>query len=308
MSNTSQKWQIPVCYDPAMVAESGSYSPSAAKPKAVVAAWQALNLPLDIKQPEPVSLSQLFLAHDRDYVDAVMTGVRANGFGNRSPLVAQSLPWTSGAMLSAARAALSNGQMAVAPCSGFHHAGYDYGGGFCTFNGLMVTAVSLLHEGIVSKVGILDLDQHWGDGTQNIIDRLDLSSHVRHFHPSQIYRGQYRPTHFLDSLPDLIEQFADCDLVLYQAGADPHIDDPLGGWLTTEQLKQRDYLVFKEVCRLGVPIAWNLAGGYQRDADGSIRPVLEIHINTLLECHKVFGSDDGLDKADPANQGEALCG
>jgi hypothetical protein len=33
---------------------------------------------------------------------------------------------------------------------------------------------------------------------------------------------------------------ADCDVLLYQAGADPHINDPLGGWLTTAQLRERD--------------------------------------------------------------------
>jgi acetoin utilization deacetylase AcuC-like enzyme len=33
---------------------------------------------------------------------------------------------------------------------------------------------------------------------------------------------------------------ADCEVLLYQAGADPHINDPLGGWLTTAQLRERD--------------------------------------------------------------------
>jgi hypothetical protein len=30
---------------------------------------------------------------------------------------------------------------------------------------------------------------------------------------------------------------ADCDVILYQAGADPHIEDPLGGWLTWTKLE-----------------------------------------------------------------------
>ena len=49
-------------------------------------------------------------------------------------------------MLSAAREALRCGAVAAAPCSGFHHAGYDKAEGFCTFNGLMVTACVLRHE------------------------------------------------------------------------------------------------------------------------------------------------------------------
>ena len=69
--------------------------------------------------------------------------------------------------------------------------------------------------------------------------------------------------------------------MLYQAGADPHINDPLGGWLTTEQLYRRDARVFDGLRKMCIPVAWNLAGGYQRDAAGTIRPVLTIHDNTL---------------------------
>jgi acetoin utilization deacetylase AcuC-like enzyme len=81
---------------------------------------------------------------------------------------------------------------------------------------------------------------------------------------------------------------ADCDVVLYQAGADPHLDDPLGGWLTTEQLRRRDAGVFASFREIGVPVAWNLAGGYQKAADGSIPRVLEIHDNTAIECVRTF--------------------
>jgi acetoin utilization deacetylase AcuC-like enzyme len=72
----------------------------------------------------------------------------------------------------------------------------------------------------------------------------------------------------------------DCDVVLYQAGADPHVDDPLGGWLTTNELRSRDRIVFDVLAGLRVPVAWNLAGGYQKERDGTIPRVLEIHMNT----------------------------
>ena len=91
------------------------------------------------------------------------------------PSVARSLPWTSGALLSAARHTLSQG-IACAPVSGFRHASYSHGRGFCTFNGLMVTAAKLLSEKLVDRVIILDCDQHYGDGTEEIIQRLSLSA------------------------------------------------------------------------------------------------------------------------------------
>ena len=71
------------------------------------------------------------------------------------------------------------------------------------------------------------------------------------------------------------------DLLLYQAGADPHIDDPYGGILTTHDLLERDRTVFRAARELGVAVAWNLAGGYQRDAQGTIQPVLDLHLNTM---------------------------
>lgn len=65
--------------------------------------------------------------------------------------------------------------------------------------------------------------------------------------------------------------------MLYQAGADPHVNDPLGGWMTTAQLYERDVIVFETAREMGLPVVFNLAGGYQRDEDGGIRPVLDIH-------------------------------
>lgn len=176
---------------------------------------------------------------------------------------------------------MENQRGAIAPCSGFHHAGYDFASSFCTFNGLMVTAAVLLEEGKVRKIGILDCDQHWGNGTQDIIDRLHLGDRVVHYTPCRAFARPQRAEAFLAMLPQLLMAFADCDLVLYQAGADPHINDPLGGWLTTEQLYRRDARVFDSLRKMSIPVAWNLAGGYQRDADGTIRPVLTIHDNTL---------------------------
>jgi acetoin utilization deacetylase AcuC-like enzyme len=62
-------------------------------------------------------------------------------------------------------------------------------------------------------------------------------------------------------LPVVVRGFAGYDLLLYQAGADPHIDDPLGGFLTTDELAERDRIVFSVAKEIGIPVVWNLAGG-----------------------------------------------
>lgn len=47
--------------------------------------------------------------------------------------------------------------------------------------------------------------------------------------------------------------------------------------------------MFNVLAQLGIPVVWNLAGGYQRELDGSIPKVLEIHDNTMRECARVYG-------------------
>jgi acetoin utilization deacetylase AcuC-like enzyme len=279
--------QLNVHFTKKMVADAGSFSPSAGKPAQVLESWAKLGLDLNIVEPAPATTAQLMAAHDVGYVYGVLNGTRTNGFGNMRREVATSLPYTSGSMLSAARDAIASGTGAISPTSGFHHAGWDFGGGFCTFNGLMVTAVALLDEYAATRVGILDLDEHWGNGTEDIIHELGLEGRVVHYHPSDFGTVE-TARRWLDSLPIVLQLFKDCSVVLYQAGADPHIDDPLGGWLTTAQLVERDHIVFTELRKMGVPVAWNLAGGYQRDADGGIRPVLDVHDNTLLAFNAVW--------------------
>ncbi len=270
------------------MAPAEGYSPSAAKPALVVEDWQARGLPIDLHAPEPVTTEDLARAHDPVWVADVLACRAKNGFGTRSEAVARSLPYTSGAMLAAARAALENGRVAVAPVSGFHHAGYAGAYGYCTFNGLAVTAAALLAEGRARRVGILDADQHQGDGTAEILARCAFGRDVRHVSVGADFLSPSQADAFLAGLAACVEGFADCDVLLYQAGADPHVDDPLGGWLTTEQLRRRDATVF-EVCRArGLPVAWDLAGGYQRDAAGGIPAVLEIHRNTMTACARVF--------------------
>ena len=67
------------------------------------------------------------------------------------------------------------------------------------------------------------------------------------------------------------------DILLFDAGADPHIDDPLGGFLTTEEMLLRDRLVFETCAELALPCAWHLGGGYQVPLEAT----LLLHTATL---------------------------
>ena len=285
--NEKQTAMIKVFYTPQMVAKVISSSPSPSKPVYVVDSWRSKLSGLQIEAPAPATVEMFYRAHSKEYVDGIMACRIPNGFRTKDMAVAMSLPYTTGAMLAAAREALVNGKVAVAPCSGFHHAAWDEAEGYCTFNGLLVTAMVLKNEGRVARVGILDFDQHYGNGTQHIIDHLGLDW-ITHYSAGAHYDNCTQAEEFLQSIPGHTNSMANCDLVLYQAGADPHVNDPLGGWLTTEQLRRRDQLVFEAFSRLDVPVAWNLAGGYQEP----FSRVLEIHDNTMKACIDVYCSQD----------------
>lgn len=243
----------------------------------MVADWTVQQLPVRVVEPFAASREQIVLAHAPNYVDGILNCELMNGFRGRQLDVAQSLPWTCGSLLSGARAALRNGLVACSPTSGFHHAGFESGYGYCTFSGLMVTALALRAEGEVRRVGILDCDQHYGDGTAEIIAALDIDW-VQH-----VSREHWSPDDaapFLNQLPNVVRSFSECDLLIYQAGADPYINDPLGGLLTTAELAERDRIVFSVAKSIGIPVVWNLAGGYQEPVAG----VLEIHRNTMAAC------------------------
>ncbi len=271
---------INVFYTPKMSADSRSYSPSASKPALAVASWLQ-KFAINVVEPEPVDLIELARAHDKAYIQNILSCRKNNGFGNKSKEVAETLCYTIGSMLSATLDAIKTNRFTCAPVSGFHHACWDHGGGFCTFNGLMVTGQSVLNQNLVDRVGILDCDMHYGNGTDDILKHIG-ESRIIHY-SAGLFNGTARQ--FLDQLPTLItELFKDCGVLLYQAGADPHINDPLGGWMTTDELIERDTIVFETANSLGLPVSWCLAGGYQRDQSGGIAPVLAIHDNTMQIC------------------------
>lgn len=277
-------------------ANASSYSPSAGKPALVVADWLRRGLVQadDVLDFEPVTRADLYRAHDPAYVDAVLSLQAPNGFGNTDPQVAASLPYTCGSLLAAARHALATGSHVCSPTSGFHHAFGDHGEGFCTFNGLMVAALALHAESRVRRVAILDLDMHYGNGTDDIIRRLGIDW-IEH-HTQGLWFGlRVQVGHgaepYFSWLGEVLEACRSADLVLYQAGADPHIHDPLGGLLTTEEMALRDRRVFEAL--RGQPVAWNLAGGYQQDRAGRIAPVLALHRATLLACQAMEDIQEG---------------
>ena len=288
---------IPVFFCPEMSVDSGGYSPSASKPQQVVADWGSTGVAIDIRSFLPATADDLYGVHDPDHVLSILEGNTQNGHGNRIEEVTQSCRWTVGSFVAAAKEAVSNGRVACSPTSGFHHAGSGYCGAFCTFNGLMVAAHQMMTDNIA--VAILDCDRHFGDGTQDIIEQLNLEDRVPHWTYGRDVPSGYFRADFEKQIRHFIESFAAQSqpgqrILFYQAGADVHVNDPLGPGerrgMTDDDMRERDRLVFT-LCRdLNIPIVWNLAGGYQRDRHGGISRVLDLHRATMEECVRCFAA------------------
>jgi acetoin utilization deacetylase AcuC-like enzyme len=273
-----------VFYRPEQVVTSHQPSPSALKPKLVVADWLARpDIHAEICSFEPVSAKTIMLAHDPQFVRGVLSGRLENGFGNHSADVSASLTFTTGSMLAAAEHAILHREAVCSPTSGFHHAEYANAMGYCTFNGLMVTALALQKAGLIQRAGIIDGDAHYGNGTDQIIGKLGIDWIRHHTLGKHFYNEENAANGKFEAwLQKAITDCLHCDLILYQAGADAHRCDPLGGILSTEQMSWRDRQVFEQLGHL--PLVWNLAGGYQvgpGNTEAQKRePILALHRET----------------------------
>ena len=126
----------------------------------------------DFFEPKLASFEVACLAHDPSYVqslfdltlDAKM--IRRIGFPLTKSLVDRERYLLDGTIQSALYAQQNGVSFNVA--GGTHHAGYDFGEGFCLLNDQAVAARYLLKHKSVQRILIIDLDVHQGNGTAHI--------------------------------------------------------------------------------------------------------------------------------------------
>lgn len=214
---------------------------------------------------------------------------------NGSPLVAGTWAASKAAADAAATAAahIGAGQSAVfcATRPPGHHAGVDFMGGYCFLNHAAVAAQALRAQG-ASRVAILDVDYHHGNGTQSIFyhraDVLFVSLHGDPLTEYPFYLGHANETGagagegFNLNLPleagstsaawfaalDVgcarIQRHAP-DALVVSLGLDTFVDDPISSFA----LRATDYLrLGAQLGRLGAPTIFILEGGYAAAALG----------------------------------------
>jgi acetoin utilization deacetylase AcuC-like enzyme len=243
-----------------------------------------------IYQPGEPPQSWLEYVHDSAYVNVYRQGTleakaqRRIGLPWSPALVKRTCTAVGGTILTA-KLALERG-LACNTAGGTHHAFPDYGSGFCIFNDLAIAIRVLQQQGRVQRVLILDLDVHQGDGTAWIFrDDPSVFTFSMHCHENFPARKQSSDldvplalgmededylTCLAQYIPDLLAQVRP-DLVLYDAGVDPHRDDLLGKLaLTNTGIYGRDRYVLDTCVRGGYPVACVIGGGYGKSMDDLI--------------------------------------
>jgi len=176
---------------------------------------------------------------------------------------------------------------------GTHHAGSNWGEGFCLLNDQAIAANYLLKNGLAKSVLIVDLDVHQGNGTAQIFENnsyvFTFSMHGANNFPYRKERSDldipledgtddYVYLNLLRlNLPQIIAKQKP-DFVFYLAGVDVLQSDKLGKLaLSKAGCKARDLFVFEQCIKNKIPVQISMGGGYSPE----IKDIVEAHCNTF---------------------------
>ena len=234
---------------------------------------------ITVLSPQPATQEQMELAHTSQYVKGILTGrperaAANNGIGEWSRDLAESVRYSTGGFIEAAVIAYTKRTNAGSLSSGIHHAKKSHGAGFCTINSLIISARIALAMG-AKRVVIIDFDAHCGGGTASLIQK---GEGIEQYDVSVSGYDKYESTEYarlvmsngktyqqdIRAMLDSIPNPETIDLVLYNAGMDPHENCSTGGaqGITTFDLYQREKMTFHWASVNNIPVAFALAGGY----------------------------------------------
>lgn len=257
----------------------------------------------DFAEPEMPSREALLRVHTAQYIDDLAHLRRTHRtLASELPLtraIVDGFTLAAGGSILAARHAIAAGA-ALHIGGGLHHAFADHAEGFCYVNDVAVAIRALAAEGAIARAAVIDCDLHQGNGTARIFaespEVFTYSIHQENNYPVKERSdldvglddgaGDEEYLAILErDVPRILDEQKP-DLVFYLAGADPFVEDTLGGLaLTRAGLRERDRRVVAWCRERGVPVAGALAGGYARFAADTIA----IHRATAEEFLRALG-------------------
>ena len=183
---------------------------------------------------------------------------------------------------------------------GTHHAGTNWGEGFCLLNDQAIAANYLLNNKLATSILIIDLDVHQGNGTAQIFQNepgvFTFSMHGANNFP---YRKEQSnldiplpdstgDMEYLDLLKETLTRLIarqKPDFIFYLAGVDVLETDKLGKLsLSIEACAERDRFVLKECIDHEIPVQVSMGGGYSKD----IKHIIDAHCNTYRIANDLY--------------------
>lgn len=277
-----------------------------------------LNNPkISISYPDPLNKADLTLVHTEDYIEKVQN------LSNRGGMLSIDTPIQAKtydiAKLSAGGAALagkiilenkaSNSFALIRPPG--HHAGRNYGGGFCYFNNIAILVEYLRKHFGLKRFMIMDWDVHHGNGTQDIFYEdptvLYFSTHQIPLYPGTGYieeigkgkgkgytvnlplpagtSGKIYEKIFDDLFFPLAKEFKP-EIILVSAGQDAHFLDSIANLQFTNnnyiKMTERTMQVAESICKSRVAMV--LEGGYNLTA---LSETISSIISTMAEMNQL---------------------
>jgi len=254
--------------------------------------------------PNTCNAIDVLRTHDLDYYNKLInqqlspSEQRKIGFPQSPALIERELIITRGT-IDCALFALEHG-CALNIAGGTHHAFAERGEGFCLLNDMAVASDYLLHKNLVTKILVIDLDVHQGNGTAKLMENeprvFTFSMHGKNnypFHKEQSdldiplpdgISGQEYLEILEKTLPMLLETVQP-NFIFYLSGVDILSTDKFGKFnISIDECKRRDELVLNIAYDNKIPIAIAMGGGYSPD----INDILQAHCNTFRLAANLF--------------------
>lgn len=254
--------------------------------------------------PGPATTSLILETHHAEYWDRLNSlsltpqEIRRTGFPLTRELVDREITIMQGT-IQCADFAMENG-VAMNIAGGTHHAFTNRGEGFCLLNDIAMAAHYLLNRAKVSRVLVVDLDVHQGNGTAEIF-RNDGRVFTFSMHGANNYPLQKENSDLDIGLPDgtgdkyylelldynlkaVFDRF-EPEFIFFQSGVDILETDKLGKLSVTRAgCRHRDRIVLNLAKQNNVPLVASMGGGYSTD----FRDIIEAHANTYRLAQEIF--------------------
>lgn len=258
----------------------------------------------DFFEPQKADLNDVLTVHTQEYVSKLINlqldakAVRKIGFPLSEELVKRELIIAQGT-ISGCKKALET-KIAFNIAGGTHHAFSNSGEAFCLLNDQAIAAQYLLNNKLASKILIVDLDVHQGNGTAEIFSDnnkvFTFSMHGKNNYPFKkeisdldIALDDNTKDHeylsiLMEILPELIANQSP-DFIFYLAGVDILASDKLGKLsCTIEGCKKRDEFVLSLCKELEIAVQVSMGGGYSPE----IKTIIEAHSNTFRAARSIY--------------------